>query len=316
MALFKAGVVRVLICTDAAGMGCNIPNIDVVVQWKLPTCVSSFVQRAGRAARDATRTGIAVLLVEKSAFEVDISKIDEDRESSNRTSTRKGVRQSLAHPKAPKGYSIKHGVQRGTHNGMADEHPSKAGVPLDSELPDEGLYTLVQTGKCRREVLTEIYDNKQPSPTVACCDLCDPSLLNRVRPGEPETATRKASVKTGMLNEEVKHALQEWRRTIWDRDFGDSIFDSSIILKDETVETLSSIGPIAQLNELEKVTGDDWPWFAQYGDELLEEMKRLAIAPMQSKKAAPKRVEKRAANGVIDGGAVERKRAQLPHTTC
>ncbi|KAJ2916958.1 hypothetical protein MD484_g3436, partial [Candolleomyces efflorescens] len=62
---FRRGTVRVLICTDAAGMGCNIPDIDVVVQWKLPSSVSSWVQRAGRAARDPDRKGMAVLLVER-----------------------------------------------------------------------------------------------------------------------------------------------------------------------------------------------------------------------------------------------------------
>ena len=61
MDLFNVGEVWVLICTDAAGMvcnklisqttwllislqGCNIPDIDVVVQWKLPDSVSTFVQ--------------------------------------------------------------------------------------------------------------------------------------------------------------------------------------------------------------------------------------------------------------------------------
>jgi superfamily II DNA/RNA helicase len=46
-----------------------------VVQWKLPSSVSSFVQRAGRAARGYGRTGLAVcvLLVEKSAYDIDLT---------------------------------------------------------------------------------------------------------------------------------------------------------------------------------------------------------------------------------------------------
>ncbi|KAJ6584713.1 P-loop containing nucleoside triphosphate hydrolase protein [Mycena capillaripes] len=52
MTLFKAGIVRVLVCTDAAGMGCDIPDIELVVQWKMPANLSAWVQRAGRAARD------------------------------------------------------------------------------------------------------------------------------------------------------------------------------------------------------------------------------------------------------------------------
>ncbi|KAI0350724.1 P-loop containing nucleoside triphosphate hydrolase protein, partial [Trametes cingulata] len=63
---FRSGSIRILVCTDAAGMGCNIPDIDRVIQWKLPATMSNFIQRAGRAARGKNRTGVAVLLVEKS----------------------------------------------------------------------------------------------------------------------------------------------------------------------------------------------------------------------------------------------------------
>ncbi|KAF5338579.1 hypothetical protein D9758_016970 [Tetrapyrgos nigripes] len=75
---FRAGEVQILICTDAAGMGCNIPDIDIVVQWKLPGSVSAFVQCAGRAARDPTRTGLAVLLVEKTAYSINLEKEVQD----------------------------------------------------------------------------------------------------------------------------------------------------------------------------------------------------------------------------------------------
>ncbi|KAI0041674.1 P-loop containing nucleoside triphosphate hydrolase protein, partial [Auriscalpium vulgare] len=75
MRLFHAGIIRVLVCTDAAGMGCNIADIDVVVQWKTPPTLSAWVQRAGRAARGPGRQGLAIMLVERSAFEVDPSNI-------------------------------------------------------------------------------------------------------------------------------------------------------------------------------------------------------------------------------------------------
>ena len=52
--------------------GCNIPDIDLVVQWKLPETLLAFVQRAGHAARARDRTRLAVLLAESSAFEVNL----------------------------------------------------------------------------------------------------------------------------------------------------------------------------------------------------------------------------------------------------
>ncbi|KAJ7926662.1 P-loop containing nucleoside triphosphate hydrolase protein [Mycena leptocephala] len=62
MSLFKAGIIRILVCTDAAGMGCDIPDIELVVQWKAPQNLSSWVQRAGRTARGPEATGMAVML--------------------------------------------------------------------------------------------------------------------------------------------------------------------------------------------------------------------------------------------------------------
>ncbi|THH15238.1 hypothetical protein EUX98_g9497 [Antrodiella citrinella] len=74
MDAFRNGKLRIMICTDAAGMGCDIPDIDVVVQWKLPKTLSSWIQRAGRVARGRGRSGIAVLLVERAAYSPDRAK--------------------------------------------------------------------------------------------------------------------------------------------------------------------------------------------------------------------------------------------------
>lgn len=49
--------------------GCNRPDIRFSIQWKRSSSVSSFVQRAGRAARGPGTEGVAVLLVEPSAYQ-------------------------------------------------------------------------------------------------------------------------------------------------------------------------------------------------------------------------------------------------------
>jgi hypothetical protein len=50
--------------------GCNIPDINIIVQWKLPAKLSSFIQRAGHAARGPNTVGLAVLLVEPTAYSI------------------------------------------------------------------------------------------------------------------------------------------------------------------------------------------------------------------------------------------------------
>ena len=140
--------------------GCNIPDVDLVVQWKLPASVSTFVQRAGRAARGTDRIGVAVLLVERSVYEADLSRLEEAVSTS--ATKKKTVRQSSTYPKATKQYAADHGALRGGSSPGCDSSLGQKDVPLDSASIDEGLYTLAQTVKCRRKVLTAIYGNRKP----------------------------------------------------------------------------------------------------------------------------------------------------------
>ncbi|PIL28977.1 transporter [Ganoderma sinense ZZ0214-1] len=116
MAQFRAGNVRILVCTDAAGMGCNIPNIKRVVQWKLPGSFSQFIQRAGRAARGPGQTGVAILLVEKSAYNIDIVSAPAPSIDSKKTKKPDGSgppRAGRADAKQVREYAIAHGLARG-----------------------------------------------------------------------------------------------------------------------------------------------------------------------------------------------------------
>ncbi|KDQ06676.1 hypothetical protein BOTBODRAFT_49263 [Botryobasidium botryosum FD-172 SS1] len=60
--IFNKGL-RILICTKAAGMGCDFPNIRLVVQYMAPDNMISWIQRGGRGGRDSTRCR-CLLLVE------------------------------------------------------------------------------------------------------------------------------------------------------------------------------------------------------------------------------------------------------------
>ncbi|KAL1746002.1 P-loop containing nucleoside triphosphate hydrolase protein [Schizophyllum fasciatum] len=70
MQRFRRGRIRILIATEAAGMGADIPDIIQVIQLGAPSSLSVYLQRAGRAVRDVVLQGRAFLLVEKSAFKL------------------------------------------------------------------------------------------------------------------------------------------------------------------------------------------------------------------------------------------------------
>ncbi|KAJ3516531.1 hypothetical protein NMY22_g14185 [Coprinellus aureogranulatus] len=296
MEKFRKGEVRILVCTDAAGMGCNIPDIDVVVQWKLPASVSSFVQRAGRAARGRNRTGLAVLLVEKSVYDSDVLRyMEEEREDTEVDGSKKrktrGVRQATAYPKATKEskYAEKRGVLRGGFDKAKDATADGADVPLDYMAIDEGLYSFVQTGGCRRLVLTAVYKNELPVPNVPCCDNCCPELLDRTRPRKVEVEKRNVGVKRGIPNLEVMTSLNRWRVKILKRDFGSAFFSADGFLSDDLVEDLASVGPIMDLERLKLVLGGKWSWIDKYGEELSAELVSLDIPPMIPKPTAKER---------------------------
>ena len=74
--LFKAGRRQVLVATDVASRGLDIPSVDAVVNFDVPQAAKDYVHRVGRTAR-AGRSGVAVTLI--SQYDVELyQKVERD----------------------------------------------------------------------------------------------------------------------------------------------------------------------------------------------------------------------------------------------
>ncbi|KAM7271498.1 hypothetical protein ACFE04_030712 [Oxalis oulophora] len=58
---FREGHFNVLVATDVAARGLDVPNVDLVIHYELPTSSETFVHRSGRTGR-AGKKGTAILI--------------------------------------------------------------------------------------------------------------------------------------------------------------------------------------------------------------------------------------------------------------
>ncbi|PPQ92834.1 hypothetical protein CVT25_004322 [Psilocybe cyanescens] len=312
MRLFCQGKIRILVCTDAAGMGCDIPDVDIVVQWKVAETLSSWVQRAGRAARGHGRQGLSVMIVEKAAFEIiafpslsidpSLSSTTQDTAESRGIgrgrvrALHRRVQGRVAATKQGAEYAVAHGQKRGTYGAEHDEIVRIDETNVTSEMlrdaKGEGIYFYVQTTNCRRSVLLV-------EPAM-CCDLCNSTLFDQVRPSMPQQATRQRMPKRVAPVDSVRTALYQWRRAMKAKYWAHGLWGPQAILNDDTCEALASIGPIESMELLSSILKPGWEWWDKLGMELFIFLQSLDIPPLP-KRGVKRRPGKESAENLAPG---------------
>lgn len=275
MRLFKSGVVRVLVCTDAAGMGCNVPDIEYVIQWRKTDKLSSFMQRAGRAAR-ALGAGFAIMLVEPAAYTVYIATVvGRDKASGDTSSGTRPSATTQASKKEKKMYGRAHGRYRGARNGRADVFPPSpewVQLPIEEDDDTEGMYHFVQSRTCRREILCQVFhDSKAKEYPVPCCDVCCPSLLDLVRPGKNKKETsgpRLAFEKE--KSRSLWNILDDWREEYTRTHAAWQAMGPECVLSNEIMDRVARLKLDKFNQHLNKLLQSEWILWDEQGKNLVD----------------------------------------------
>ncbi|KAL1660998.1 P-loop containing nucleoside triphosphate hydrolase protein [Schizophyllum commune] len=261
---FRDGTTRIL--------GCNVPDIEFVIQYKLPASSSTLKQRLGRAGR-ALPLAFGILLVEKSAYEKVIAvQADTDVLVSGSPQVPKLSGDDL------KEYTGAHGIHRGGESGLTDDLPLSGWrqLPISEDDKTEGLYHLVQTTDCRRKILKTVFENERPDEKGAgpCCDICSPWLLDRTRPRK-ETVGGEAEVRLGYekeISREWWNMIDDWRDEKARNDPVYGAMGASCLLSKEIIDKIARLkrGTGKLRAFVQKVLQSEWPFWDALGQELLD----------------------------------------------
>ena len=219
---FLADEVRVVVATNAFGMGVDKPNVRTVVHAAVPSSLEAYYQEAGRAGRDGAPAR-ALLLAEDRDKALHVHFIKRD-ELDERTPQR--LVELLARVAAGGRYSLDAAsvcrdlrVSQDSVRALIG-HLARAGVLEPSPAPPDRLagrlrsrydrraaglwrasaaegvrtrwrqyreiWAYVESCACRRRALLRHFgDRAGPAPSGPCCDACSEGLVPAVPPPDP-----------------------------------------------------------------------------------------------------------------------------------
>ncbi|CAE6445209.1 unnamed protein product [Rhizoctonia solani] len=241
MERLKAGDLYGVVCTDVAGMGIDIPDIDLVVQYQLSSKYCAVSQRFGRAGRDLTRKAKSVLIIEAKYFDDYKQALRERTEKARNTKANKrkaaeGLDEAELTPRAIRARHSDTSLTQPdevaeTEAVLAGPHPLSRATPPSTRNIKHGIATDVEPvmdqfinahirGFCRCTPGNRFFDNPvsiqegsdnfcchrccpRPPLPADCCDVCNPKLAEFLSAMEPPPKTTRATPQKHIPDDDI-----------------------------------------------------------------------------------------------------------------
>ena len=211
---FAAGYIRILVCTEAAGMGVDIADVQRVIQWGVPNFInlSTLWQRMGRAGRSRDTQAVFTLWLQKSmriktsdalaiyrspikendpATKAIISSIIDFEENVDQLAARFGTNITTGFDEE-EALTVMDNPESGSvaPRSASDEAVTIPLIPKSASRDprlrfDRGILALGSTTGCYRALFLK-YFNSTPQPLISpnhCCACCAPlgSIPERIK---------------------------------------------------------------------------------------------------------------------------------------
>ncbi|KAI9452135.1 P-loop containing nucleoside triphosphate hydrolase protein [Lactarius psammicola] len=270
-----------IFCTDAAGMGLDIRNIEIVIQWRYTSSLCTLWQRLGRAARDPSNEASGIYFVEPQYMDhhrkaaVRIEKAQQKRlqgaTESEHASTRKKAR---------------------THDEKAGPSTRKKTQLRQEPQPERQQWTHISTHDRGGSVAAKYPMSSSRTGLVSicvsasrlCCDTCNPGsfILPIPTTSAPKQTRAPNKFKAGqykLTNTDLNltSALQDWRnaqlRSIGILT-GDDMYGSQLIMPDDVLERIVELAHFNQLADLASIRAQvNWRYSDLWGTQILDLVK-------------------------------------------